>query len=94
MAFRHISGSTSTFGADDSLTSVGVVCNEARAVSSRPFGDAGHGDLPPEGMWASAKGDRSYVWVSSSVLAPPDHTQYVYDLAHVDDQAATELESL
>lgn len=54
-----------------------VVCNEAKVVSSRPFGDAGRGDLPPEGMWVSAKGDRSYV----------------YDLAHVDDQAATDLES-
>lgn len=39
-----------------------VVCNEAGAVSSRPFGDAGHGRLPPEGMWVSAKGDRSYVY--------------------------------
>lgn len=39
-----------------------VVCNEAAAVSSRPFGDAGWGDLPPEGVWVSHKGDRSYVY--------------------------------
>src|SRR5271155_1115478 len=55
-----------------------VVCNDARAVSSRPFGDAGHGDLPPEGMWSSAKGERSYA----------------YDLVHIDDQPATNPESL
>lgn len=44
-----------------------VVCDGAAAVSSRPFGDAGWGDLPPAGVWVSYKGDRSYV----------------YDLAHV-----------
>lgn len=54
-----------------------VVCNEATAVSSRPFGDAGQGDLPPEGVWVSFKGDQSYV----------------YDLVRVADQAATSLES-
>ena len=26
-----------------------VVCNGAAAVSSRPFGEAGQGDLPPRG---------------------------------------------
>jgi hypothetical protein len=37
-----------------------VVCNQAGAASSRPFGDAGHGDLRPEGVWVSFKGDVSY----------------------------------
>lgn len=54
-----------------------VVCNEVAAVSSRPFGDAGWGDLPPEGVWVSYKGDRSYV----------------YDLVRSDVQAAMVLES-
>jgi len=54
-----------------------VVCNEVAEVSSRPFGDAGWGDLPPEGVWVSYKGDRSYV----------------YDLVRSDVQAAAGLES-
>ena len=39
-----------------------AVCDASGAVSSRPFDDAGHGDLPPEGVWVSYKGDRSYVY--------------------------------
>ncbi|WP_063821175.1 hypothetical protein [Nocardia araoensis] len=39
-----------------------VVCSESGEVSSRPFDDAGRGDLPPEGVWVSRKGDRSYVY--------------------------------
>lgn len=31
-------------------------------VNSRPFADPGLGDLPPEGMWVSGKGDRAYVY--------------------------------
>ncbi|MEH3142375.1 MAG: hypothetical protein PGN37_19800 [Mycobacterium kyogaense] len=54
-----------------------AVCDEAASVSSRPFGDAGRGDLPPEGVWVSYKGDRSYV----------------YDLIHVDGDAASGRES-
>lgn len=46
-----------------------VVCNGACEVSSRPFGDAGCGARPPEGVWVSLKGDRSYV----------------YDLVHIAD---------
>lgn len=54
-----------------------VVCDETAAVSGRPFGDAGWGDLPPEGVWVSYRGDRSYV----------------YDLAHVDGHRAPSHES-
>ncbi|TCJ97555.1 hypothetical protein [Nocardia alba] len=39
-----------------------VVCDANGTVSSRPFDDAGPGDLPPEGVWVSRKGDRSYVY--------------------------------
>ncbi|MGX1809052.1 hypothetical protein ACWIGI_25305 [Nocardia sp. NPDC055321] len=39
-----------------------VVCTESGEVYSRPFDDAGLGDLPPEGVWVSRKGDRSYVY--------------------------------
>lgn len=39
-----------------------VVCNATGEVSSRPFDDAGQGDLPPEGVWVSRKGERSYVY--------------------------------
>ena len=39
-----------------------VVCDQAGTVSSRPFEDAGCGDLPPEGVWVSFTGDRSYVY--------------------------------
>ncbi|MHA7652718.1 hypothetical protein ACX9NE_24260 [Mycobacterium sp. ML4] len=39
-----------------------VVCDESGAVSSRPFGEPGHGGLPPEGVWVSFKRDRSYVY--------------------------------
>jgi hypothetical protein len=55
-----------------------VVCNRAGAVSSRPFDNPGHGDLPPEGVWVSFKGDRSYV----------------YDLVRMDAPAAAGFESL
>ncbi|MFI9505455.1 hypothetical protein [Nocardia sp. NPDC052566] len=39
-----------------------VVCDEDGVVSSRPFDDAGQGDVPPEGVWVTFKGDRSYVY--------------------------------
>lgn len=39
-----------------------AVCDADGGVSSRPFDDAGVGDLPPEGVWVSRKGDRSYVY--------------------------------
>jgi hypothetical protein len=39
-----------------------AVCAAAAEVSGRPFDEAGHGDLPPEGVWVSRKGDRSYVY--------------------------------
>ena len=39
-----------------------VVCDAAGEVSSRPFDDAGQGELPPEGVWVSRKGDKSYVY--------------------------------
>lgn len=39
-----------------------VVCDAGGAVSSRPFGDGGWGEVPPEGVWVSFKGDRSYVY--------------------------------
>lgn len=32
------------------------------AISSRPFDDAGWGESPPEGVWVSFKGNRSYVY--------------------------------
>ena len=48
-----------------------AVCNDSGEVSSRPFGEAGFGALPPEGVWVSLKGDRSYV----------------YDLVHLADSA-------
>ncbi|MDR3663047.1 MAG: hypothetical protein P4L86_22115 [Mycobacterium sp.] len=54
-----------------------VVCDAADDVSSRPFDEAGQGEFPPEGVWVSRKDDRSYV----------------YDLVHIDAQAATGLES-
>lgn len=38
------------------------VCGPAGEVFSRPFDDPGQGELPPEGAWASRKGDRSYVY--------------------------------
>ncbi|MEU4651715.1 hypothetical protein [Nocardia fluminea] len=50
-----------------------VVCNAAGEVSSRPFDEPGQGELPPEGVWVSRKGERSYV----------------YDLVRADPQAAT-----
>jgi hypothetical protein len=31
-------------------------------VSSRPFDDPGLGELPPEGVWVSRKGDASFVY--------------------------------
>jgi hypothetical protein len=55
-----------------------AVCNKAGEVSSRPFDEAGQGDLPPEGVWVSRKGERSYV----------------YDLVRADSHAATGRESL
>lgn len=51
-----------------------VVCNQAGAVSSRPFADPGLGGLPPQGVWVSFKGDASYV----------------YDLAQTDAEVPTE----
>ncbi|PXX70954.1 hypothetical protein DFR70_101375 [Nocardia tenerifensis] len=39
-----------------------VVCLESGQVSARPFDDAGQGAVPPEGVWVSRKGDRSYVY--------------------------------
>ncbi|MBF6078134.1 hypothetical protein IU498_26250 [Nocardia beijingensis] len=39
-----------------------VVCSASGEVSSRPFDDSGRGDLPPEGVWVSREGDRSYVY--------------------------------
>ena len=39
-----------------------AVCTDSGEVSSRPFGDPGDGDLPPEGTWVSRKGERSYVY--------------------------------
>lgn len=39
-----------------------AVCTESGEVFSRPFDDAGRGDLPPEGVWVSRKADRSYVY--------------------------------
>lgn len=48
-----------------------VVCSESGVVSSRPLDDPGLGELPPEGLWVSGKGERAYV----------------YDLIRVDAQA-------
>ncbi|MFC8385989.1 hypothetical protein [Nocardia sp. NPDC057272] len=39
-----------------------VVCNAADEVSSRPFNEPGQGEIPPEGVWVSRKGERSYVY--------------------------------
>ncbi|OBF62286.1 hypothetical protein A5753_15450 [Mycobacterium sp. 852002-51971_SCH5477799-a] len=39
-----------------------AICTEADYVLARPFSDPGWGELPPEGMWVSAKGDRAYVY--------------------------------
>lgn len=39
-----------------------VVCNSTTEVLSRPFDEAGSGELPPEGVWVSRKGERSYVY--------------------------------
>ena len=40
-----------------------VVCDAADSeIWSRPFDDAGFGDQPPEGVWVSRKGDKSYVY--------------------------------
>jgi hypothetical protein len=39
-----------------------AVCASSGEVSRRPFDDPGDGDLPPEGIWVSRKGDRSYVY--------------------------------
>ncbi len=39
-----------------------AVCGSSGEVFSRPFDDAGDGDLPPEGIWVSRKGDRAYVY--------------------------------
>ncbi|MFD3702216.1 hypothetical protein ACFWUP_03655 [Nocardia sp. NPDC058658] len=50
-----------------------VVCNAVGEVSSRPFDDAGQGEIPPEGVWVSRKGARSYV----------------YDLVRADPRAST-----
>jgi hypothetical protein len=33
------------------------VCASSGEVSRRPFDDPGDGDLPPEGIWVSRKGD-------------------------------------
>ncbi|MGH3644304.1 MAG: hypothetical protein ACRDUX_35395, partial [Mycobacterium sp.] len=38
------------------------VVDSVRTVTSRPFDDAGVGDLPPEGAWVSRKGNGSYVY--------------------------------
>jgi hypothetical protein len=38
------------------------VCTDAGAVLARPFADAGQGEIPPHGMWVSAKDDRAYVY--------------------------------
>lgn len=38
------------------------ICTDAGRVLARPFASAGWGDLPPEGMWVSAKGVRAYVY--------------------------------
>ena len=38
------------------------VCTDSGAVLARPFADAGQGEVPPEGMWVSAKDDRAYVY--------------------------------
>ena len=37
-------------------------CNNAGVVNGRPLAQAGFGSRPPEGMWVSAQGDRSYVY--------------------------------
>lgn len=37
-------------------------CTPDDRVTSRPFDEPGQGDLPPEGMWVSGKGDRAYVY--------------------------------
>ncbi|MGW6421320.1 hypothetical protein ACWF82_01460 [Nocardia sp. NPDC055053] len=50
-----------------------VVCDAVGLVSSRPFDEPGQGELPPEGVWVSRKGERSYV----------------YDLVRADPRAAT-----
>jgi hypothetical protein len=38
------------------------VCTDSGAVLARPFFDAGQGEIPPDGMWVSAKDDRAYVY--------------------------------
>lgn len=47
------------------------VCTDSDEVLSRPFADAGHGDLPPAGMWVSAKGDQAYVYDMTMLTTPP-----------------------
>jgi hypothetical protein len=37
------------------------ICTDAGQVLARPFAGAGWDELPPEGMWVSAKGERAYV---------------------------------
>jgi hypothetical protein len=39
-----------------------AVCTSSGEVVSRPFDDPGDGDLPPEGVWVSRTGDRTYVY--------------------------------
>lgn len=38
------------------------ICTDAGQVLARPFARAGWDELPPEGMWVSAKGERAYVY--------------------------------
>lgn len=47
-----------------------VVCSDSGEVFSRPFDDDGNGELPPEGVWVSRKGDRSYVYELIRAAAP------------------------
>jgi hypothetical protein len=38
------------------------VCTDPGHVLARSFAEPGRGQLPPEGMWVSGKGDRAYVY--------------------------------
>lgn len=38
------------------------VVDSTGVVTSRPFDDPGLGELPPEGVWVSRKGAKSYVY--------------------------------
>jgi hypothetical protein len=48
------------------------VCTDVGAVLARPSADARQGEMPPQGMWVSAKDDRAYVY-DLTMLAATGH---------------------